>query len=53
MGKIKNFIDYFKYLKDSIKCLKFKFNIVKDFNLKIKNYNNPLINNSSILDKFI
>ena len=52
--KIKNFIDYFKYLDNPIECLKFKFGKTKTCNVKIKNETTLLkMDNVRILDKLM
>lgn len=52
--KIKNFIDYFKYLENPIECLKFKFGKTNSCNVKIKNEPRILtISNILILDKLM
>lgn len=52
--KIENLTNYFKYLRNPIECLKFKFGLSKSCNLKIKNHNDILnINNVAILNKFM
>jgi len=47
--KIKNFIDYFKYLDNPISALKFKFKFTDNCELKIKQ-NSIHINSISVLD---
>ena len=54
ISKIKNLIDYFKYLDNPIECLKFKFRKIDKCNVKIKNKTDSItINNVAILDKFM
>jgi len=54
MKKIKYAIDYFKYLKNPISALKFKFGFAKECEIKIKNYNEPIfIDNVLALNKLM
>lgn len=50
--KIKYFIDYFKYLKNPINCLLFKFKLKKDVTIKFKNSEKTIkTNNISQLNR--
>lgn len=52
--KLKYLLDYFKYLKNPIECLKFKFGLRETCDVKIKNETKILhMNNVSILDKLM
>lgn len=42
MQKIKFLLDYFKYLKNPIEALKFKFNLKDSYKIKIKNTNESI-----------
>lgn len=52
--KIKNFLEYFEYLKNPISCLLFKFGFKKEVEVKFKKSNQThLLNNTKILDKIM
>jgi FkbM family methyltransferase len=54
MRKIKYFIDYFKYLKNPINCLLFKFGLKKEVKIKFKNSNKVInMNNVELLNKLM
>ena len=54
MKKIKYFIDYFKYLKNPISTLFFKFGFKKECEVKIKNSNEKInLKNVSTLNKLM
>ena len=48
MKKIRNFIEYFEYLKNPFEALKFKFGIKKECEIKLKNTNYTIKLNSII-----
>nr|WP_295000720.1 FkbM family methyltransferase [uncultured Methanobrevibacter sp.] len=54
MRKIKNLIEYFKYLKNPINPLKLKFGLIEKCDVKIKGTENILtISNAQILDRLM
>ena len=54
MKKIKYLFDYFKYLKNPISALKFKFGFSKQCEIKIKHFNSTIqINNITALNRLM
>ena len=54
MKKIRNFIEYFQYLKNPIEALQFKFGIKKECEIQIKNSNYKInLNNTLALNRFM
>lgn len=54
MKKIKYLYDYFKYLKNPIKCLLFKFGLINNVEIKLKSCNKSIkINDEIILNKIM